>query len=71
MEPAGEFEADLTERADVGAPQPQSGFGLRVTHGVVGFQVDEAVPREGDNPRVHPKVRGGVTITGTFYPDGP
>jgi TolB-like protein len=66
-----EFESDFSERADVGAPQPQSGVGLGITHGVVGFQVDESAPREGDNPRVHPIVRGGVTITGTFYPDEP
>ncbi|MCK4655729.1 MAG: tetratricopeptide repeat protein [candidate division Zixibacteria bacterium] len=71
VEPAGEFESDLIERADVGVPQPQSGAGLGMTHGVIGFQVDEAAPREGDNPRVHPRVRGGVTITGTFYPDEP
>jgi tetratricopeptide (TPR) repeat protein len=71
VEPAGQFEQDLFEHAYVAPPEPESGAGLEVTRDVIGFQVDEAAPREGDNPRIHPKIRGGVTITGTFHPDEP
>jgi len=71
VEPAREFEADLLQYASLGAPQQESGIGLAITRGVVGFQVDESTPREGDNPRIHPMARGGVMITGTFYPDKP
>ncbi len=71
VEPPRQFESELYEFADLQTPEQESGAGLRVTGSVVGFHADETLPREGDNPKVYPQVRGGVTVTGTFHPDEP
>jgi len=69
VEPVGSLEPDILGLAGESVPSPETGSALHVTRDVLGFQVEQSTPEEGDNPRVPPHVEGKVTVTGTFSPD--
>jgi hypothetical protein len=69
VEPPGKIEPDIFGLGGETTPYPETGNGLRVAHGMLGFQVDESTPDEGDNPFVPPAIIGKVTVTGSFDPE--
>ena len=71
VEPARDFESDVFDRAAAEPAGHITGYGLRATRDVIGFHVDKASVGEGDNPEVYPKVKGKITVTGSFDPDKP
>ena len=69
VEPGSRLETDVYEIAHTEEAEPESGYGLAVTRSILGFQQEESLTSEGDNPFVFPRVKGKVTVRGTFDPD--
>jgi len=69
VEPARDIEPDIFGLGQETTHSPEAGNALRVAHGMLGFQADESIPEEGDNPFVPPAIIGKVTVTGSFDPE--
>jgi len=67
--PPGELESQIDEMQPDQPVIHNTGRPVKTTRSILGFQVDEVDPDEGDNPYVSPPVKGKVTVTGSFEPD--
>lgn len=67
--PENEFRSEIDDMLDEQPTIQETGRSLKTTRSILGFQVNEADPDEGDNPHVYPPVKGKVTVTGSFVPD--
>jgi tetratricopeptide (TPR) repeat protein len=69
VQPLAQFEQKAFTSLMVEKPSGADVRSLLETHSVLGFQPDESDKRESDAPYEFPKVKGKVTVIGTFYPD--